>query len=52
MVTMTNNRDRFLEDGYLIVREAIPPDELEAVRTAYEVLVGGFVLSFYRYACV
>ena len=33
------NRDQFLEDGYLIVREAIPPEELESVRTAYEVLV-------------
>ncbi|MEE2710047.1 MAG: phytanoyl-CoA dioxygenase family protein [Gemmatimonadota bacterium] len=36
---MTFDRDQFLEDGFLIVREAIPPDELEAVRSAYEVLV-------------
>ena len=36
---MKIDRDRFLEEGYLIVREAIPPDQLEAVRRAYETLV-------------
>ena len=36
---MTIDRDQFLEDGYLIVREAVPPDQLEAVREAYEVMV-------------
>lgn len=33
------DRDRFLEEGYLIVKEAVPRDKLELVRTAYEKLV-------------
>jgi ectoine hydroxylase-related dioxygenase (phytanoyl-CoA dioxygenase family) len=36
---MTIDRDRFMKDGYMIVRNAIPADKLEAVRSAYEVLV-------------
>jgi hypothetical protein len=36
---MKINRDRFLEEGYLTVREAIPPSQLEVVRVAYELLV-------------
>ena len=32
-------RDRFLEEGYLIVKEAVPRDRLELVRKAYESLV-------------
>ena len=36
---MQVNRDRFLEEGYLIVRGAIPPDQLESVRVAYEPMV-------------
>ena len=36
---MKIDRDRFLEEGYLTVREAIPPSQLEAVREAYELLV-------------
>lgn len=36
---MQIDRKRFLEEGYLIVREAIPPDELESVRAAYETMV-------------
>ena len=33
------DRDRFLEQGYLIVKEAVPRDKLERVRRAYEKLV-------------
>ena len=33
------NRDRFLEEGYLIVKEAVPRSRLEEVRAAYEKLV-------------
>ena len=33
------DRDRFLEEGYLIVRNAIPRDKLDSVRQAYETLV-------------
>ena len=36
---MKIDRDRFLEEGYLTVREAIPPSQLEGVREAYELLV-------------
>ena len=36
---MKIDRDRFLEEGYLTVREAIPQSQLEAVREAYELLV-------------
>lgn len=36
---MQVNRDRFLEEGYLIVRGAIPPDQLESVCVAYERMV-------------
>ena len=36
---MEVNRDRFLEEGYLIVRGAIPPEQLESVRIAYERMV-------------
>ena len=33
------DRDRFLEEGYLIVKEAVPRNKLERVRQAYEKLV-------------
>ena len=33
------DRDRFLEDGYLVVKDAVPPNNLEGVRRAYETLV-------------
>ena len=33
------DRDRFLEEGYLIIRDAIPADKLESVRRSYEPLV-------------
>jgi len=36
---MSIDRDRFLEEGYLVVPEAIPPDQLEATRVAYEIMV-------------
>ena len=36
---MRIDRDRFLEAGYLTVREAIPLSQLEEVREAYELLV-------------
>ena len=36
---MEVDRDRFLEEGYIILRGAIPPDRLDEVRTSYETLV-------------
>ncbi len=33
------DRDRFLEEGYLVVKEAIPREKLQEVRRAYETLV-------------
>src|SRR5438105_444520 len=33
---MNVNRDEFLERGYVVLRNLIPPDELEALRTAFE----------------
>jgi ectoine hydroxylase-related dioxygenase (phytanoyl-CoA dioxygenase family) len=33
------DRDRFLEEGYLVVHGVIPPGDLDAVREAYERLV-------------
>ncbi len=33
------DRDRFLEQGYLIVKEAVPSSKLERLRRAYETLV-------------
>lgn len=36
---MKLNRDQFLETGYLIVRNAIPVDRLEELRTSHEILV-------------
>ena len=36
---MRVDRDRFLEEGYLVVREVVPPDQLDEVRAAYEILV-------------
>ena len=36
---MEFNRDQFLEDGYVILRGVIPPQQLEGLRRAHEVLV-------------
>ena len=36
---MRVDRDRFLEEGYLVVQEVVPPDQLDEVRAAYEILV-------------
>ena len=36
---MQVNRDQFLEEGYLILRNVIPPAELEGLRKSYEILV-------------
>ena len=33
------DRDRFLEEGYLILRNVIPPDELHELRASYEIMV-------------
>jgi ectoine hydroxylase-related dioxygenase (phytanoyl-CoA dioxygenase family) len=33
------DRDQFLEQGYLVLRNVVPPDQLDAVRAAYERLV-------------
>lgn len=36
---MRVDRERFLEEGYLVVSDVIPPGQLEAVRASYELLV-------------
>ena len=36
---MKLNRDQFLETGYLIVRNALPSDKLDELRTSHEILV-------------
>ena len=36
---MDFNRDQFLEDGFVILRGVIPPQELDGLRRAYEELV-------------
>ena len=36
---MEFNRDQFLEEGYVILRQVIPPQQLAELRRAYELLV-------------
>ena len=36
---MNLNKDQFLEEGYLVLRNIIPPERLEELRTAYELMV-------------
>ena len=36
---MQVNREQFLEQGYLILRNVVPPNELEGLRKSYEILV-------------
>lgn len=36
---MKFSRDQFLEDGYVILRQVIPPQDLDDLRQAYEKLV-------------
>ena len=36
---MKVNRTQFMEEGYLVVREVIPPEELDAMRESYELMV-------------
>ena len=36
---MQINRDQFLEDGYLVLRQIIPPGQLDSLRVSYEHLV-------------
>ena len=36
---MKINRDQFLEQGYIILREVVPRDELEGLRRSHEILV-------------
>ena len=36
---MQVNREQFLEQGYLVLREVIPPDRLEQLRAGFETLV-------------
>lgn len=36
---MKVNRTQFMEEGYLVVREVIPPEELDALRESYELMV-------------
>jgi len=36
---MRVNRDQFLEEGYLVLRNVIPPEKLDALRTSYDILV-------------
>jgi hypothetical protein len=33
------DRDRFLEEGYIVLRGVVPPDRLESIRESYERLV-------------
>ena len=36
---MQVNRSQFMEEGYLVVREVIPPEELDGLRESYELMV-------------
>lgn len=36
---MKVNPQQLREDGYIVLREVIPPDQLDDVRTSFEVLV-------------
>ena len=36
---MKVNRIQFMEEGYLVLREVVPPKELEALRESYELMV-------------
>jgi len=36
---MDVNRQQFLEDGYVILRQVIPPDQLDSLRHSYEIMV-------------
>ena len=36
---MKVNRDQFMEDGYLVLREVVPPENLNALRESYELMV-------------
>ncbi|MBM3262145.1 MAG: phytanoyl-CoA dioxygenase family protein [candidate division Zixibacteria bacterium] len=36
---MILDKDRFMEEGYLVLRNVIPPDRLASLRAAYETLV-------------
>ena len=36
---MQFNRDQFMEEGYLVLREVVPPAELEDLRAGYERMV-------------
>ena len=36
---MKIDRDRFLEEGYVVLRNVIPVEELDALRASYEILV-------------
>ncbi|MYF97981.1 phytanoyl-CoA dioxygenase family protein [Candidatus Poribacteria bacterium] len=36
---MQVNRTQFMEEGYLVLREVIPPDQLNALRESYELMV-------------
>ena len=36
---MQVNRTQFMEEGYLVLREVVPPEELDALRESYELMV-------------
>ena len=36
---MQINRTQFMEEGYLVLREVVPRDELAALRESYELMV-------------
>ena len=36
---MKVNRNQFIEDGYLVLREVVPPEALDALRESYELMV-------------
>ena len=37
---MQVSREQFMEQGYLVLRDVIPPDQLEQLRADFETLVG------------
>ena len=36
---MKVNQQQLLDDGFIILREVVPPEELDELRTGFEVLV-------------
>ena len=36
---MTVDPQQLIDDGYVVLRQVVPPDQLEALRTNFEILV-------------